>query len=126
MIRCEHNCFCLMKFTKDVTDVCCQCVLSLLLWEFCYLWIVWENTKDFRYCFQVLIPAEVEIIYSFPVMNHYLSIFVCFCMSWTNPIINIFPNAPYLSIFHIFTTAIFHYFEYTFNNIQHFKHNILR
>lgn len=113
-----------------------KCILLLLHWKFWYLWnfcTKWnfvninilprEDIKKFRYCLQILIPAEVEVMHWFPVRNHYLTVFICLCTNWNIPTLNIFPNN---SCFMFFTSSqlpSFYYFEYTFRNVKYFKHS---
>lgn len=104
-----------------------KCTLSLLHWKFWYLWnfcIKWnivdinillrEDIKKFRYCLHILIPAEIEVMYWFPVLTHYLTVFICLCANWNIPMLTIFPNN---SCFMFFTSSQLptFYFEYNIN-----------
>lgn len=92
-----------------------------------------EDTKKFRYCLQVLSPAEVKVMCWFPVLTYYLPIFLCPCASWSIPLLNIFPNTSYWCFLFLTSSQLpgfcfffYYYFEYTFINMKHLKHGIFR
>lgn len=92
-----------------------KCILLLSHWKFWYLWnfcTKWnfvninilpsEDIKKLRYCLHILISAEEGVMYWFPVLNHYLTVFICLYANWNIPILNIFPNN---SCFVFFTSS---------------------
>lgn len=115
-----------------------KCILLLLYWKFWHLWYFctkWnfvninilsrEDIKNFRYCLHVLIPAEVEVKYWFPVLNHCLTVFIDVLIE-ISPHLIYFQITHFLCSLHFHNCLVFYYFEYAFINVKHFKHSTFR